>query len=87
MWQVKEFHLHHHKDVIEFEMLAYVSGLTVEDDHEAWLDGLIRLYCHKEHRSYSYHWTPRYWSWDSVERVGDITGFVKMKKEDNNEDQ
>lgn len=82
MWQVKEFQLYHHKGVIEIEMLAYVSGLTVDDDHEAWLDGLIGLYCHKEHQSYSYHWTPRYWSWDSVERVSDVTGFVKMKKED-----
>lgn len=79
LFNVKSLVFHNDGKTVMVEVFAYVMALTFEEDHIAWFDNLLECMAGDDYPAHGYAFRQRYWRWDSVDRVGDVTVFVQQR--------
>ena len=80
LWSIKSLTMLNTEDSITTEAVICLSGLTFEEDHVAWLDGLAEFLAGEDIKAWGYHYyAPPYFKWDSVERIGPVGGATQMR--------
>jgi len=78
LFNVKSLVLCNNDKTVTVEVFAHVMARTFVEDHVAWFDGLLECMSGDDYPAHGYAFTQRYWRWDSVERVGDVTVFIQQ---------
>ena len=78
LFRIKSVHLVNEKAAVKIEAVVLISGLTFEEDHEAFLDGLIGWYVGQNYKQYGYYWNPKWFKWDSAEKISDVYCFKQV---------
>jgi len=74
LFDIKSLTMDNGQNEVTAVAIVHVRGTTFLDNHVAWLDEIIEIFTTTPTPSKGYCWTRQYWSWDTAERISEVTG-------------
>ena len=78
LFRVKNLTVCNERSGVTVTAVVRVTCTTFEGSHIAWLDSTIKTFTTVPVPSKGYCWTRLHWSWDTAERISEVTGSVQI---------